>query len=351
MKFTYWVTEDCNLRCKYCYVSKAPKTMNRETAAKAIDFTEKKLAANPLEHKDEIRIALHGGEPLLNYPIIHYLVEELKQKNHGEISFTMTTNGTIYNEEMLDYVSKNIQLTVSLDGKQESHDINRVYRNGKGSFNRVIETLDYINHQSHSFRVRMTVTPNNVSYFADNYIFLSEKGYPIVTFAMDESDSNWNKDLMKVYQSNLNEIFSYMVNNNLTKAQYFLYNFKNEHFRPRGVCDGCHNSFHISSEGKIYPCILAVGHGEFSMGDVFSDIIEQRLSNLDVINQKNQGACTKCAMYNNCRSKMCKIINKIQTGNYYESSPIFCATQRIHYSIVKEYEYILKNFEFLLSTH
>lgn len=116
------------------------------------------------------------GEPLLNYPIIRYLVEELKRKIHGDISFTMTTNGTIYNQEMLDYVSENIQLTVSLDGKQESNDINRVYRNGKGSFNRVIETLDYINHQSHSFRVRMTVTPNNVSYFTDNYIFLLKKG-------------------------------------------------------------------------------------------------------------------------------------------------------------------------------
>lgn len=43
MNFTYWVTEDCNLKCKYCYVSKVPKMMSRETAAKAIDFTQKSL--------------------------------------------------------------------------------------------------------------------------------------------------------------------------------------------------------------------------------------------------------------------------------------------------------------------
>lgn len=189
----------------------------------------------------------------------------------------------------------------------------------------------------------------NVLYLADSYIYLSEKGYSNVTFALDESDTNWNKGLMEVYQKNLNEIFSYMVNTDLSKAQYHLYNLKNEYFRPRSVCDGCHTSFHISSLGNLYPCIFTVGNEEFSMGDVFSGIVEQRLFDLDEISQKDQGICTNCAMYNNCRSKVCKIINKIQTGNYYKSSPVFCTTQKIHYSTVKKYEYILEDFELLLS--
>ncbi|WP_307353585.1 radical SAM/SPASM domain-containing protein [Paenibacillus polymyxa] len=349
MNFTYWVTENCNLSCKYCYVNKAPKTMDQKTATKAIEFTQEMLSTTSINNKDKVRISLHGGEPLLNYPIIQYFVEELKQRIPVPITFMMTTNGTIHDVNILDYVLKNIKLTVSLDGQQESHDLNRVYKNGNGSFNKVIETLDYIKTQSDFFRVRMTVTSNNVACFAENYMYLSERGYPNVTFALDESDMDWNKELMKVYQKNLEEIFSYMVNRDFNKAQYFLYNFKNEYFRPRGNCDGCHTSFHISSTGDIYPCILAVGHEEFIMGDVVSGIIEQRLSDLDIINQTDKGICTSCAMYNNCRTKMCKIINKIQTESYYQSSPVFCATQRIHYSTVKKYEHILENFDLLFS--
>ncbi|MEC0138083.1 radical SAM protein [Paenibacillus macerans] len=344
MNFTYWVTEDCNLRCSYCYVNKAPKKMDQETAAKSVQFTEKILAANPVKRNDKIHIGLHGGEPLLNFSIIRYLIEELKAKITGNVTFSMTTNGTIQQYEILDYVANQVELSVSIDGKQESHDINRLYKNGQGSYKRVIQTLDYLNSQSIIYRVRMTITPNNVAYLTDNFIDLYERGCPVVAFALDDSNLHWNKQLMEIYQRNLNEIFSYLVKKNFTDAQYYLFNFKNEYFRPRGTCDGCHTSFHFSSEGKIYPCIFAVGHEEFAMGSVFTGLDAARLSYLDKINQKDEGNCTKCAMYNNCRSKVCKIINKIQTENFYKASPVLCTAQKIHYSTVKKYDYILENF-------
>ncbi|KEO77117.1 radical SAM protein [Paenibacillus polymyxa] len=344
MNFTFWVTEDCNLKCKYCYVNKAPKTMEQKTATKAIEFIEKVLTANPEKQNDKIHIGLHGGEPLLNFPIIRFFIEELKLKFSNNIDFSMTTNGTIHSKEILDYVVNHVQLTVSVDGEQGSHDLNRVYKNGQGSYRRVMETIEYLNNQAQFYRVRMTVTANNVMHFAENYIYLSEKGCPLVTFAIDESNPHWNKELMRIYHHNLNDIFTYMVEKDLRHAQYHLYNFKNEYFRPRGACDACLTSFHFSSTGEIYPCIYAVGHSEFSMGNVFDGLNLQQLSNLHKVNQHEEGTCTRCAMYNNCRSKMCKIINKIQTENYYKASPVFCTAQKIHYSTVKSFEHILENF-------
>ncbi|MGW8959351.1 radical SAM protein [Paenibacillus sp. NPDC055715] len=344
MNFTYWVTEDCNLRCKYCYVNKAPKTMNQETATKAIEYTEKILAANPEKHKDKIHIGLHGGEPLLNYPIVHYLIEELKSRLSGNVVFSMTTNGTTHSKDRLDYVANQVELTVSVDGKQESHDINRVYKSGHGSYTHVMKTINYLNNKKQFYRLRMTVTANNVMHFADNYIDLYEKGCPLVTFAIDENDPHWNKELMHIYQQNLNKVFSYLVEKDFRQSQYHLYNFKNEHFRPRGACDGCLTNFHFSSTGEIYPCIYAVGHEEFSLGDIFTGLNDHKLTNLHEINQHEEGTCTRCAMFNNCRSKMCKIINKIQTENYYNASPVFCTAQKIHYATVKKFEYILENF-------
>lgn len=59
MNITFWVTERCNLACKYCYVHKQPKTMTLETAEQTIKyFTDK-------EPGGLLRLFLYGSVPVL----------------------------------------------------------------------------------------------------------------------------------------------------------------------------------------------------------------------------------------------------------------------------------------------
>lgn len=101
MNIMFWVTERCNLNCDYCYVNKKPKTMSLETAGKAFDYFKKKFE-NIQFQKGEIHIGFHGGEPLLNFPVIHFLTEAFKKEYGDKIRyFSLTTNGTIYDKKCL----------------------------------------------------------------------------------------------------------------------------------------------------------------------------------------------------------------------------------------------------------
>ena len=144
------MTQNCNFRCKYCVYSGAEnsyqrvhsnKVMNWNTARKAIDF----LWEHSIDSKD-VNIGFYGGEPLLEFDLIKKAIEYSRKKFMGkEISFSMTTNGTLLTEEIIRFLSKNkVQLVISLDGAKEINDENRVFKNGSGTYDRVIRKIDLI---------------------------------------------------------------------------------------------------------------------------------------------------------------------------------------------------------------
>jgi len=142
------VTQACNLRCKYCAYSGGYKnrphgelSMSEETAKKAIDFF--------IDHSSEMpRVAFgfYGGEPFLNFALIKKLVPYINQKARGKkYGFYITTNGTVMNEEIIQFIIKNkVDLMVSLDGPKEVHDRNRCFGSGRGSFDVVMKNIEQI---------------------------------------------------------------------------------------------------------------------------------------------------------------------------------------------------------------
>ena len=152
MNITFWVTEKCNLACKYCYVHKQPKTMTLETAEQTIKYFTDKFDETVAAGK-RINVALHGGEPLLNFDVIRYIVETLKERYDGHIIFTMTTNGTVFEKDIYDFIKGKVQISVSIDGNRTTNDTNRIYPNGESSFDKVMETLKFLKEQGEYIRV------------------------------------------------------------------------------------------------------------------------------------------------------------------------------------------------------
>jgi len=154
------ITENCNLRCKYCvyggtyqhFRMHRSADMSSSLALKALEFF--------YDHsgdEEKTSISFYGGEPLYNFSLIKRCVEFYEKKaDHRNVSYNINTNGTLLKDEVVDFLVKhNILLRVSLDGPQDIHDANRCYRNGHGSFNTIIIKLDrirkrypeYYNHQ------------------------------------------------------------------------------------------------------------------------------------------------------------------------------------------------------------
>ena len=140
------VTENCNLRCRYCVYSGSYKGyrghssihMPESTALKALSFFLRHSELEPLGH-----VSFYGGEPLLHFDLVRTCVAYCNSEHNGKtIHFNLTTNGTLLNESVMDFlVANNFGLRVSLDGPASVHDANRIFRNGAGTHQRVMANL------------------------------------------------------------------------------------------------------------------------------------------------------------------------------------------------------------------
>ncbi|MCX6582272.1 MAG: radical SAM protein [Candidatus Aminicenantes bacterium] len=151
-------TENCNLRCKYCayggaYLNQralAPHNLNFETARKGLDYIYSFIKERKLK---EFNLSFYGGEPLLNFKTIQQIAEYGKKRFNGWLlRFNLTTNLTLLDNPMLDYlVENNFSLLVSLDGDKKNHDAKRVFRNGRGSHNLVMKNLQKIKKRDQDY--------------------------------------------------------------------------------------------------------------------------------------------------------------------------------------------------------
>lgn len=170
------VTLRCDHSCQYCQVSRQSEDkgafdMTQATADKGLDIVFH--SPNPA-----IKIEFQGGEPLLNWPLIQYVVEKAEQRNLTEkrdLQFVVTTTLSLATDEMLEYCRDHgIWLSSSLDGPEDLHNKNRP-RPGHDSYSRFVDGLkrarDIVGFDSVS--ALMTTAPssmNRVRDIIDEYI-------------------------------------------------------------------------------------------------------------------------------------------------------------------------------------
>jgi len=142
------LTYSCNLACRYCYEDReegcvppakgggALREMSPESLRESVKF----LLDHSVENR-KVSIVLFGGEPLLRFPFLRAAVHEARAmaKAWGkEISFSITTNGTLVTREIAGFLKENgVSVCVSIDGPREVHDVNRPYASGRGSYDDV----------------------------------------------------------------------------------------------------------------------------------------------------------------------------------------------------------------------
>ena len=98
MKYTIFITQQCNLRCSYCYIGKKNAVMSLETAESIINNI---FAHTPSEKK--IDIDFFGGEPLLEFSLIKKIVSLIEGHPSyapDRVELDVVTNGTIFSDEI-----------------------------------------------------------------------------------------------------------------------------------------------------------------------------------------------------------------------------------------------------------
>jgi uncharacterized protein len=143
------ITEQCNMRCRYCVYD--PRAHHNYRNHRNVDINIDRALSiidNLLENKTikELIFSFFGGEPLLRPNTIVYFTDYIRKTNaEKKILFCITTNGTLLSHEVWDYlVENNFRTSISLDGARDTHNKNRQFRNGRPTYDIIMENLNYV---------------------------------------------------------------------------------------------------------------------------------------------------------------------------------------------------------------
>ena len=167
------IAHDCNLACQYCFAEEGEyhgrrALMSYEVGKKALDF----LVANSGSRRN-LEVDFFGGEPLMNWKVVKELVaygRELEKQYDKHFRFTLTTNGVLLNEEVQEFVNREMDnVVLSLDGRKEVNDRMRPFRNGKGSYDLIVPKFQKLaeSRNQQKYYIRGTFTRNNLDFSKD----------------------------------------------------------------------------------------------------------------------------------------------------------------------------------------
>ena len=148
------VTERCNLECKYCQTKKVkPSDMSIEVASQVLEFLEASKSPWPI-------LEIQGGEPLLNWKVIEFLIKNVSRNNttSKNVELIIVTNLLLLDSKKMRFLIDNkVRICSSLDGPAFVHDKNRIYSDGKGTYNAVIKKINMVKREYKKRGLKATV--------------------------------------------------------------------------------------------------------------------------------------------------------------------------------------------------
>ena len=282
------IAHDCNLACKYCFAGEGEyhgqrSLMSLDVGKKALDF----LVANS-GNRVNLEVDFFGGEPLMNWQVVKDLVaygRSLEEPNHKKFRFTLTTNGVLLDDEVLEFANKEMaNLVLSVDGRKEIHDRMRPHRGGQGSYDEVLPKYKKAakSRNQMDYYVRGTFTRNNLD-FAEDVKHLADEGFEQISMepvvARPEEDYALRMEDVPAILEEYDELaLEYIRRKKEGKGFNFFHFMIN---LEGGPCvakrlSGCGSGTEylaVTPWGDLYPCHQFVGQEEFLMGNVEEGIL------------------------------------------------------------------------------
>ncbi|SFN35827.1 Anaerobic sulfatase-maturating enzyme [Peptostreptococcus anaerobius] len=325
MNFNILVTNKCNLSCKYCYEkTKNEFDLSVDMADKIIYFIKCEIHEN---NPDKLKIVFHGGEPTLNFDIIKYIISSLEDIKLLKI-YEMTSNGFLINTDIIKYIyEKKINLSISLDGREFDNDLNRVDKNGKGTYKSVIKNIESLIKMNVNIRCRMTVTKSNILNLVENISELINKGIKNFAIALDFYEDKWNQN---DYNSLLFSIKKLKENYKNSDINISIID-ESYSLSEKSDCLGGISSFTLDSNGDIYPCLFALNSKKFKLGNLDENtLVEIRKKGRILCKERYsiKSFCDECKAKKICDGNRCKILSYIVKGSYEFPIESLCITTR-----------------------
>ena len=337
------IAHDCNLACKYCFAEEGEyhgrrALMSYEVGKKALDF----LVANSGSRKN-LEVDFFGGEPTMNFEVVKQLVEygrSIEDANNKKFRFTLTTNGVLLNDEILDFVNKEMgNIVLSTDGRKEVHDRMRPFRNGKGSYDLIMPKFKKVaeSRNQTNYYVRGTFTHYNLD-FSKDVLSLADEGFkqisvePVVA-SPEDAYALRTEDLPQIFEE-YDKLAVEMIKREREGRGFNFFHFMID--LTGGPCvykrlSGCGSGTEylaVTPWGDLYPCHQFVGNEDFLLGNVDDGIVKKNIC--EEFKQCNVYSKPKCK---DCFAKLfcsggCAANSYNFHGNINDSYEVGCEMER-----------------------
>ncbi len=304
------IAHDCNLACRYCFAEEGEyhgrrALMSFETGRKALDF----LIAGSGSRRN-LEVDFFGGEPLMNWQVVKDLVaygREQEQIYNKKFRFTLTTNGVLLNDEIMEFCNREMgNVVLSVDGRREVHDYMRPFRRGAGSYDLVMpkfQKLAELRHQDRYY-VRGTFTRRNLD-FSRDVLHLADLGFrqismePVV--APEDADYAIREEDIPRILEEYDILAKEMIAREKAGRGFNFFHFMID--LTGGPCvykrlSGCGSGTEylaVTPWGDLYPCHQFVGEERFLMGNVDEGItnpeVREEFAGCNVYTKE---ACRNC---------------------------------------------------------
>lgn len=304
------VAQTCNLACSYCYAQQgefggAARSMPLDVAERSVD-----MLVGGARSGARLNLAFLGGEPLVNRRVLQAATRRaagLAADRGVEITFSITTNGTLVTEEDGQFFEEHgFAVTVSLDGPRLAHDALRPYRGGRSSYDVVMRNVAPLLALQRRMQVsaRVTVTPLNLM-LRQTLDELVEAGFHSVGFSAMLSAptgaGELQRDDLEVMLGEMIDCGREFERRTLADRRYPFANLVNA---LREIGRGTHRPYPcgagagylgVSAEGALSACHRFVGDPAGEMGSVQTGVDRGRQVRwLTDRHVHRQEPCTSC---------------------------------------------------------
>ncbi|MBI3857627.1 MAG: radical SAM protein [Planctomycetes bacterium] len=329
MELTFILTEECNLRCTYCYQKNYPRSvMPVPVALSAIDGAIRNGARR-------LELTFFGGEPLLQAgPLFEILgrARELERERGIPITAKTSTNGLALDDRVIAQAARlGLFISLSHDGVREAMDAGRVTPEGASAFDRVEAALRRLVAARMPFGVYSVITPGNVRYLARSRRHLWEAGARLLISAIDYT-ADWDPDALRRLLKQYEELGDFY--------RSLLRERRDMHFEPfdsrisqvtrpadwKSCAPGVRHVT-VAPDGALYGCVEYFYRRLGSIGRAETWLDAARLRELSRNRQHPPDECGDCVLNDRCNND-CACINLRTTGQANVPPASLCITEQ-----------------------
>ncbi len=329
MDLTFFLTEDCNLRCHYCYQkSFRPTTMPMGLALRAME--------QALEHGATfLSLTFFGGEPLLRADTLFEVLaaaRRLEKERTIPVTAKVATNGLLLNDETIALARQlGLFISLSFDGLRPAQDAGRLTPSGESSFDIVDRSLRRLVAAAVPFGVYSVVTPANVPYLAASRRYFWEAGARILVSAIDYTGS-WDETalatLLDQYRK-LGDLYREMLaQRGYTHLEPFdsriSQRTRTEDYQK--CCPGV-RQLSVGPDGTLYGCVEYFYRRLLPLGTVADWLDPEQVKALSQARSGRPAQCEPCGINDRCNYS-CDCINLRVSGSPQGPPLSLCQTEQ-----------------------